>query len=117
MLDGLEKRRHRRIAIRLSLLCRRVGVEMPKLHTGRVVNVGTGGAYFETAATEFKPGNLTEVRLLVPPESGRLELGGTISTIATVVRTETLPTSRAGLRASPLYGVALEFRRRPKLCQ
>jgi len=114
-MDGFEKRKNRRLAIRLSLLCRRLGDSTPKLHTGTVLNVGVGGLYFETAATEFEPGSMAEVRFTVPPETGRLEFGGTMQGIGTVVRTETLATSRTGLRDGPVYGVALQFRSRPKL--
>jgi len=116
-MDGFEKRKNRRLAIRFSLLCRRLGDSVPKVRTGTVVNVGAGGLYFETAATEFEPGNLAEVRFTVPPEAGRLEFGGTMHGLGTVMRTETLETSRTGLRDCPVYGVALQFSRRPKLCQ
>ncbi len=71
--------------------------------------------YFETTAAEFEPGSLAEVRFTVPPETGRLEFGGTMRGIGTVLRTETLETSRTGLRDGPVYGVALQFCRRPKL--
>jgi len=116
-MDGFEKRKNRRLAIRLSLLCRRLGEPTPKLHTGTVLNVGAGGLYFETAAIEFEPGSMAEVRFTVPPETGRLEFGGTMHGIGTVVRTDTLATSRTGLRACPVYGVAIQFCRRPKLGQ
>jgi len=116
-MDGFEKRKNRRLAIRFSLLCRRLGDPAPELRTGTVLNVGAGGLYFETTATEFEPGNLAEVRFTVPPETGRLEFGGTMHGIGTVLRTETIETSRTGMRACPVYGVALQFSRPPKLSQ
>ena len=116
-MDGFEKRKDRRLAIRFSLLCRRLGDSAPKLRTGTVLNVGAGGLYFETTATDFEPGNLAEVRFSVPPETSRLEFGGTMRGIGTVLRTETIETSRTGLRDWPVYGVALQFCQRPKLSQ
>ena len=116
-MDGFEKRKDRRLAMKFSLLCRRLGNSAQNLRAGTVVNVGAGGLYFETTSTEFEPGNLAEVRFTVPPETGRLEFGGTMQGVGTVMRTETIETSQAGMRDCPVYGVALKFSRRPKLCQ
>lgn len=114
-MDGLEKRKDRRLAMRLSLLCRKLGEPTLTLCAGTVLNVGRGGLYFETTTAQFQPGNLAEVRFAVPPQTGRLEFGGTMQAIATVVRTETLPSSRTNPAIRPLYGVAVHFCRPPKL--
>ena len=114
-MDGFEKRKDRRLVIRLSLLCRKLGEPTPRLYAGTVLNVGAGGLYFETTATDFQPGSLAEVRFAVPPQTGRLEFGGTMQGIGTVLRTETLTTSRTDSPPRPLYGVAVEFCRPPKL--
>ncbi len=114
-MDGLEKRRDPRLAMRLSLLCRKLGEPTPTLCAGTVLNVSRGGLYFETTAAGFLSGNLAEVRFAVPPQTGRLEFGGTMQAIATVLRTETLTAPCKGSRPSPVYGVAVEFCRPPKL--
>jgi len=114
-MDGLEKRKDRRLAMRLSLLCRKLGEPTPTLCAGTILNVGRGGLYFKTTAAQFQPGNLAEIRFAVPPQTGRLEFGGTMQAIATVVRTETPTTSRTDSPPRPLYGVAVEFCRPPKL--
>ena len=115
-MDGFEKRRHKRLPMRLDLLCRKLGTPAQKVHTGCVVNVGTGGLYFETTSGAFEPGDLTEVRLSVPPRAGLLEMGGTIRTFARVLRAESAPNPRADAQSSLTQGVALEFCRSPRLC-
>ena len=116
-MNGFEKRRYPRRPIKLDLFCRRLRASTPKLHTGTAVNVATGGLYFQTKATHIKQGDRVEVTIAVPPDVGRFQSARTMRTIATVVRTETLPTSHTGLRASPVHGVALQFCRPPKLDQ
>jgi len=114
-MDGLEKRKDRRLAMRLGLLCRKLGGPTNGLRAGTVLNVGRGGLYFETAATEFEPGGLAELRFAVPPQTGRLEFGGSMQGIGTVLRTVTLTASRTDPSVRPLYGVAVQFCRPPKL--
>ncbi|HLB73646.1 MAG TPA: PilZ domain-containing protein [Sedimentisphaerales bacterium] len=114
-MDGFEKRKDPRLAMRLSLLCRKFGEPTPRLCAGTVLNVGAGGLYFETTAADFQPGSLAEVRFAVPHQTDRIEFGGTMQGIGTVVRTETLTTSRIDPPMRPLYGVAVQFCRPPKL--
>ncbi|MBN2271428.1 MAG: PilZ domain-containing protein [Sedimentisphaerales bacterium] len=114
-MDGLEKRKDRRLAMRLGLLCRRLGGPTHRLYSGTVLNVGRGGLYFETTAGEFEPGSLAELRFAVPLQTGRLEFGGSMQAIATILRTETLTASRTNPPVRPLYGVAVQFCHPPKL--
>jgi len=116
-MNGFEKRRDRRLAIKRNLLCSSPGSPKPKLHTDTVINIASGGLYFETAESRFEPGNVTEVSIEFPPQAGRFEFGGTMRTTATVVRTEILATPRTGMRDAPLHGVALQFCARPRLSQ
>lgn len=116
-MNGFEKRKDRRLAMKLNLLCSKLGTPKPKLHRGTVVNIASGGLYFETAETRFEPGDLIEVSIEVPPQAGRLEFGGTMRTTAAVVRTEILAIPHTGRRDSPLHGVALQFCARPRLSQ
>jgi len=115
-VDGFEKRKHRRLAIKLYLSCRKVGIPAQKPHAGRTVNVGPGGLYFETTDAEFERGDLAEVRLSVPPTSGLLELGGTMCALGRVLRAENISYPHTGPQSSVVRGVALEFSRPPKLC-
>ena len=115
-MDGVEKRKHRRLGASFDLSCRKAGTPTQELYTGRTVNVGTGGLYFETTQAAFEPGNLAEVRLSVPPTSGLLELGGTICGLARVVRTENLRSSGIASQSRAVQGVAVEFCQAPKLC-
>ena len=114
-MGNFERRRHNRLAMSLDLLCRKLGAPAQQLYQGRVVNIGTGGLYFETAVHGFEPGNFAEVRLSIPPTTGLLELGGTMRAIAKVLRTQTLSRSRTGLQSPAVQGVAMEFCRRPRL--
>lgn len=116
-MNGFEKRKHRRLEMKLNLLCSRQGEAKPKIYKGTIINVAPGGLYFQTPETPFEPGNLTEVSIEIPPHPGRLEFGGTMNTEATVLRTEILPAPRPGRREQTLQGVALRFHDRPRLSQ
>jgi hypothetical protein len=109
-----EKRKYKRLAVKLDLSCRKVSLPAEKLYTGYTVNVSPGGLYFETAADVFRPGNLLKVELSIPATAGLLEFGGRISGFGKVLRTYNTRTSSN--LPSGRYGVALEFCRSPKLC-
>jgi len=112
-----EKRKYKRLPIKLDLSCRKVGSIADKFYAGCTVNVSPGGLYFETAAGTFKPGNLVEIKLSIPPTVGLLEFGGRISALARVLRANSICDSYRDSNLSPdRYGVALEFCRPPKLC-
>jgi len=112
-----EKRKFKRLPIKLDLSCRKLGSAEDKLYIGSTVNVSPGGLYFETAASAFKPGNLLEIKLSIPPKAGILEFGGKISAFARVLRANNiLDSQRDSNLSAERYGVALEFCRSPKLC-
>ena len=115
-MDGVEKRKHRRLGASFDLSCRMAGAPTQKFYTGRTVNVAPGGLYFETTQAAFEPGNLAQVRLSVPPTSGLLELGGTMCGLVRVVRTESLRGSGVVSHPRAVQGVAVEFCRTPRLC-
>lgn len=113
-----EKRNYKRLPIKLDLSCRKVGSTVGELYAGCTVNVSSGGLYFETAADKFKPGNVVEIKLSIPPTAGLLEFGGRISSLARVLRTNNISDSYKDSNLSHgRYGVALEFCRPPKLCK
>lgn len=109
-MDRAERRKYKRLPLKLDLSCRKVGPTPEKFHTGCTVNAGPGGLYFETSAASFKPdnllpGNLLRVELSIPPTAGLLELGGRISGFARVLRASNIYDSLLSAK----YGVAVEF--------
>ena len=114
-MDDFDRRKHRRLAVRLNLSCGKVGRPAQQVNAGRTVNVGSGGLYFESADAELEAGDLTEVRLSLPPPSGLLELGGTMRGHARVLRTENVGNRSGGGEGWGVQGVALEFCGRPRI--
>jgi hypothetical protein len=122
MVDS-EKRKYQRLPIRMDLSCCKVGSATEKWHIGRMINVSSGGLYFQTATDAFKPGNLLSVELSIPPTTGLLEYGGRISGFARVLRADDISPAedrpvrlRRGSLSSARYGVAAEFCHSLKLC-
>jgi len=116
-MDGTERRKYKRVGAKFDISCRKVGSAIEQSHTGRTVNVGPGGLYFETQTATLKPGSLLEVELSIPPTEGILEFGGRISGFARVLRTDDIHVSLGDTRlSSARYGVALQFCRPPRLC-
>ena len=111
-----DKRKYKRLTIKLDLSYRKVDSMAKKSHASCTVNVSPGGLYFETAADVFKLGSLLKVELSIPPTSGMPEFGGSISGLGKVLRTHTISGSRTDTELpSVRSGVALEFCRPLKL--
>ena len=109
-METIEKRRYKRLPIKLALSCRKVDSLGKELHTGSTTNVSPGGLYFETAADVFKHGSLLQVELSIPPTTGLLESGGSISGLGKVLRTHIIRSSDEVMEEpSRKSGVALEF--------
>lgn len=115
-MGNIEKRKYKRLPIKLDLSCRQSGSTGGTFHTGRTVNVSPGGLYFESKDEAFKPGNLLKIELSIPPTLGLLELGGSISGFGKVLRIRNICDSRSGADlSSAKSGVALEFSQPLKL--
>jgi hypothetical protein len=115
-MASLERRRHRRLPMKISLSCSKVGSPAEKARKGVTANVSTGGLYFQTLAATFRGGSLVRVELSIPPTTGVLESGGTISSFARVLRTHKTQDSDTSTGfSSSKYSVALEFCQPPKL--
>ncbi len=109
-MDTIEKRKYKRLPIKLDLSCRKVDSAGKDSHAGSTTNVSPGGLYFETVADVFIPGHILRVELSIPPTTGLLESGGNISGLGKVLRTHTIRNSRTGSEKPSLRcGVALEF--------
>ena len=116
-MDGIERRKYKRLGAKFDISCREVGSATEQSHIGCTVNVSPGGLYFETESTTFKPGSLLQVELSIPPKRGLLEFGGRISGFARVLRTDNIFESAGGTNlSSGLFGIAVQFCRSPKLC-
>jgi hypothetical protein len=109
-MDTIEKRKYKRLPIKLDLSCLKVDSAGKESHTGSTMNVSPGGLFFETSVDVFKPGHLLSVELLIPATTGLLESDGSISGIGKVLRTHTIRSSRTDNEEPSLRsGVALEF--------
>ena len=107
-MSGSEKRKFKRLPLKLHLSCRRVDSPAEALHTGHTVNVGPGGVYFETCSKIFEPGNLVKIDMSIPPADGLLDFGGRVSGFAKVLRTHRLADDSIDT-AHGFHGVAVEF--------
>jgi hypothetical protein len=111
------KRKYKRLPIKLELSYVKVDSVIKKSHTGSTVNVSPGGLYFETSAGVFKPGSLLKVELSIPPTSGLLEFGGSMSGLGRILRVHTIDGSLTDTEMPFVRsGVALEFCQPLKLC-
>ncbi|MCK5174302.1 MAG: PilZ domain-containing protein [Planctomycetes bacterium] len=113
MERGSDRRRHTRLPLRLTVVCRRVGTPGERVYSGSTVNVSPGGMLMEINMRELETGELLNVDMTVPPDEELLEFGGRFSNHARVVRVDALPRrSRSG---SAAQRIALEFCDSPKL--
>ena len=116
-MESNEKRKFKRLPIKLELLCHKAHSTVKESHNGCTTNVSPGGLYFETETDVFKPGNLLTVELSIPPTTGLLQSGGSISGLGKVLRTQTICGSHKDTeQPSVRSGVALEFCQPLKLC-
>jgi hypothetical protein len=116
-MESNEKRKFKRLQIKLDLLCHKAYSTVKESHIGRTTNVSPGGLYFETETDVFKPGNLLTVELSIPPTIGLLQSGGSISGFGKVLRTHTISGARKNTENySARSGVALEFCQPLKFC-
>lgn len=103
-----ERRRHRRLDIRLPLQYCPVndsGVNVCRTVTR---NISTGGVYFETDDLELKAGMMIDLDLTVPPGEGYSPYQGHVTSLGEVIRVDDLgPSANANTRR---VGVATRFR-------
>ena len=115
-MDTIEKRKYKRLPIKLDLLCRTVDSGGKGSHTGITMNVSPGGLFFQTIADISKQANLSRgslinVEMSIPPTEGLLEFGGKLAGFAKVLRISNL----GNPLSATSYGVAVEFCQPPKL--
>ena len=112
-MERNERRKSQRLGARFNLSYRQVGSTTNQTHTGRTVNVTTGGLYFEIQGKALKPGSLLEVEVSIPPERGVLEFGGSISGFAKVLRADLISEEDS---TNNKQGIAVQFCKTPSLC-
>lgn len=112
MEKGEERRRHKRLQLKLAVLCQKVGVPASKLFSGNTVNVSTGGALIDFNSDGISQGELISLEMTLPPTEGLLEYGGKFTSYARVIR-EHKPQKKALNKNEK--SLALEFCESPKL--
>ena len=102
------RRRHKRLPLKLSIFCQKVGATGGRIISGKTVNVSPGGMLVEMKSGEINHGELLSVEMSVPPTEGLLDFGGSLSSYARVVRLD-------GSNELLENMIALEFCDSPKL--
>lgn len=103
-----ERRKHRRLEIRLPLQYCPVGDTGVNLCRTVTRNISTGGLYFDTDDLDIRPGQLIDLELTIPPGEGYSPYQGHITGICEVIRVDSSDTVvSAGARR---VGVATRFR-------
>ena len=106
-----DRRRHRRLPLKLSVYCQKVGLSGGKLYSGRTINVSPGGMLIEMKGDQLRDGELLSIEMSVPPTEGLLDFGGSFSSYARVIRRH----DDGDPLMSATNTVALEFCDSPKL--
>lgn len=107
-----ERRRHRRIPLRLSVTCRKAGGPDEKKYAGSTINVSPGGMLIEMREIEIAAGQVLTVEMIVPPTEGLLEFGGSFSIYARVLRRG--QAANPVSRSESVYSLAVEFCQPPR---
>jgi hypothetical protein len=110
-----EKRRCKRLPLRFSVLCQKVGVPPGKAFAGISANVSQGGMLLDINTNGLDHGQLLSVEMSVPPTEGLLQYGGRFSSYARIVRVDKPCPEREDRYASAVQTIALEFCEPPKL--
>ena len=118
MRPAREKRRHRRLDLRVPVLFTvksKTGTGITR--TGVTRDVSPSGIFFRTdAAQDIEPQQELTVKLLIPRHGEPGEATVSLSGEATVVRTEHLPQSPNVLsETGERWGIAAQFTSRPSV--
>jgi hypothetical protein len=81
-----DRRKHKRLPLKFTVLCQKVGLSDGRLYSGNTVNVSPGGMLVEVNNAKLRDRELVSVEMTVPPTEGLLEYGGSFSSYARVVR-------------------------------
>jgi hypothetical protein len=115
-MDSDKNRRiHKRLQLKISVLCQTVGICGGNAFTGKTVDVSPGGMLVEFNSRGLSDGQLVSIEMSVPPTDGLLEYGGRFSSYARIIRLEEAKTGLNCDSASIVQTAALEFCQSPKL--
>lgn len=107
-----DRRRHRRLPLRLSVACQKTGCSDDRVYRGCTLNVSTGGMLIELKGSVMDKGQLINIEVTVPPGAGILEFGGSFSSPAKVIRI--YPETSRSLQEGLIRRLAIEFSQCPK---
>ena len=115
-MDSEKNRRiHKRLQLKISVLCQTVGICGGSAFTGKTVDVSPGGMLVEFNSRGLSDGQLVSIEMSVPPTEGLLEYGGRFSSYARIIRLEDAKAGTNTDSASLIQTAALEFCQSPKL--
>jgi len=115
MLEEKERRKNKRLDLKLPVMCHKVGISANRFFTGTTVDIGPKGALIDINTRGLKQGELVNVEMPIPPTKGLLEYGGRFSTYARILRVYKPKCGSSPKSASIVQTVALEFCESPKL--
>ena len=115
-MEVRDRRKHKRLPIKLGVVCQAVGTDSQALCRGTTVNVSTGGLLMETGldVPNISVGNLIDIEVQVPPTAGTLEYGGRIAGFAKVIRVSRSKQGQSDSRSARQH-IAMQFCQHLKL--
>ena len=106
-----DRRKHRRLLVRMGILCRKVGTVHDHAFVGNSVNISPDGLLVESGQNDFADaGDLFNIELDVPAVDRADQIGGKVSAYAKVVRIIEPPPDRKAIRKL----IAFQFCSRPQ---
>jgi len=115
MLGEKERRKNKRLDLKLPVVCHEVGTSTNRFFTGTTVDIGPKGALIDINTHGLKQGELVNIEMPIPPTKGLLEYGGRFSTYARILRVYKPKPGSSSKSASTIQTIALEFCESPKL--
>jgi hypothetical protein len=111
MRGGNERRKHRRLLVRVGIFCRKVGSLHDHIFSGSTVDISPDGLLVESSQNAIMDtGDLFNVELDIPDADSADRFGGKVSAYARVVRIVDLqPEQKAGKKH-----IAFQFCTRPQ---
>lgn len=106
-----DRRKYKRLPLKMTVLCQKVGGSGNRLYSGTTVNVCSGGMLVEMNTDELEDGELLSVEVSVPPSEGLPGFGGSFSSYARVLR---IGRNQSINNHSFIHSIAMEFCQCPK---
>jgi hypothetical protein len=113
--EGKDRRRHRRLELRLPLRYGKVPPEGGHRYRTATVNISTGGLYFTSSIGDLEIGHRVVLELGMPANVHRFPPRGKMTAIGRVVRIEQTADLCATNGAGSRYGIAAQFEKNLRL--